>query len=50
MHRRTAFYLLAFAAGAAALSIAVAWAAIWWASPKPAEATAPAQSSQNPDG
>ena len=46
MHRRTAFYLLAFAAGAAALSIAVAWAAIWWASPKPAEASPPAQSSQ----
>ena len=46
MHRRTAFYLLAFTAGAAALSIAVAWAAIWWASPKPAEASPPAQSSQ----
>ena len=43
MHRRTALSIVAFAAG---LSIAVAWAAIWWASPKHAEASPPAQSSQ----
>ena len=46
MHRRTALTIVAFAAGAAALSIAVAGAAIWWASPKHAEASPPAQSSQ----
>ena len=46
MHRRTALSIVAFAAGAAALSIAVAWVAIWWASPKDAEAAPPPQSSQ----
>ena len=46
MHRRTALSIVAFAAGAAALSIAVAWAAIWWGSPKDAEAAPPPQSSQ----
>ena len=46
MHRRTALSIVAFAAGGAALSIAVAWAAIWWASPKHAAASPPAQSSQ----
>ena len=46
MHRRMAFSIVAFAAGAAALSLAVAWAAIWWASPKDAEAAPPPQSSQ----
>ena len=46
MHRRTALSIVAFAAGAAGLSIAVAWAAIWWASPKHAAASPPAQSSQ----
>ena len=33
MHRRTALSIVAFAAGGAALSIAVAWAAIWCAAP-----------------
>ena len=46
MHRRTALSIVAFAAGAAALSIAVAWAAIWWASPEHAEASLPKQSAQ----
>ena len=46
MRRRTALSIVAFAAGGAALSIAVAWAAIWWASPKHAQASPPAQSSQ----
>ena len=46
MHRRTALSIVAFVAGAAALSIAVAWAAIWWASPKHAAASPSAQSSQ----
>ena len=46
MHRRTALSILAFAAGAAALSVAVAGAAIWWSSPEHAEAAPPLQSSQ----
>ena len=46
MHRRTALSIVGFVAGAAALSIAVAWAAIWWASPKHAAASPSAQSSQ----
>ena len=47
MPRRTALAILAFAAGAAALSLAVACAAIWWASPKHTEASLPAQSAQS---
>ena len=46
MPRRTALSIVAFAAGAAALSLAVAWAAIWWASPQHAEGSPLAQSSQ----
>ena len=46
MHGRTALSIVAFAVGGAALSIAFAWAAIWWASPKHAAASPPAQSSQ----
>ena len=44
MRRRTALSFVAFAAGAAALSLAVAWAAIWWASPQRAEGSPPGQS------
>ena len=47
MPRRTALAILAFAAGAAAVSLAVACAAIWWASPKHTEASLPAQSAQS---
>ena len=46
MPRRTALSIVAFAAGAAALSLAVAWAAVWWASPQHAEGSPPGQSSQ----
>ena len=46
MPRRTALSIVAFAAGAAALSLAVAWVAVWWASPQRAEGSRLAQSSQ----
>ena len=46
MHRRTALSIVAFAAGAAVLSIAVAWAAIWCAAPA-AEAGPASQQTQS---
>ena len=45
MHRRTALSV-AFIAAAAAMTLAVAGAAIWWASPQRAEGSPPGQSSQ----